>query len=58
MGELIGLRWGDIDFQGRFIEVRHSVVLGLDTTTKSHKIRRVEMSQQLHGTLKRLKEVN
>ncbi len=58
MGELIGLRWGDIDFQGRFIEVRHSVVLGLDTTTKSHKIRRVEMSQQLHDTLKRLKEVN
>lgn len=58
LGELIGLRWGDIDFQGRFIEVRHSIVLGLETTTKSHKIRRVEMSQQLHDTFKRLKEVS
>jgi integrase len=57
LGELIGLQWGDIDFHGRFIEVRHSVVLGQETTTKSHKIRRVEMSQQLHDTLKRLKEV-
>ena len=57
MGELIGLQWTDVDFHGRFIEVRHSVVLGHDTTTKSHKIRRVEMSQHLHDTLKRLKEI-
>ena len=55
--ELIGLKWGDIDFNGRFIEVRHSVVLGFETTTKSHKIRRVEMSKQLHDTLKQLREV-
>jgi integrase len=57
LGELIGLQWGDIDFHGRFIEVRHSVVLGQETTTKSHKIRRVEMSQQLHDTLKRMKDI-
>jgi integrase len=57
LGELIGLQWGDIDFRGRFIEVRRSVVLGQETTTKSHKIRRVEMSQQLHDTLKRVREI-
>ena len=56
LGELIGLKWGDIDFNGRFIEVRHSVVLGSDAA-KSHKIRRVEMSKQLHDTLKQLREV-
>ena len=57
MGELIGFQWADVDFHGRFIEVRHSVVLGHETTTKPHKIRRVEMSQQLHDTLNRLKEI-
>ena len=57
MGELIGLQWSDVDFRGRFIEVRRSVVLGQETTTKSHKIRRVEMSQQLGDVLKRLTEI-
>jgi integrase len=57
MGELIGLQWGDVDFHGDFIEVRRAVVLGQETTTKSHKIRRVEMSPQLQAVLKRLKEI-
>jgi integrase len=52
LGELIGLQWGDVDFYGRFIEVLRD---GSGTTTKSHKIRRVQMSQQLHDTLERLK---
>ena len=56
-GELIGLQWGDVDFHGGFIEVRRGVVLRQETTTKSHKIRRVDMSQQLQDTLKQLKEV-
>jgi integrase len=57
MGELIGLQWGDIDFRGRFLEVRRSVILGEETSTKNHKIRRVEMSRQLLEILQRLKEV-
>ena len=57
LGELIGLKWSDVDFTGRFIEVRRSVVLREETTTKSHRIRRVEMSAQLCETLKRLKEI-
>jgi integrase len=56
-GELIGLQWGDVDFHGGFIEVRRGVVLRKETTTKSHKIRRVDMSQYLQDTLRQLKEV-
>jgi integrase len=57
LGELIGLQWGDVDFRGSFLEVRRSVVLSQETTTKSHKIRRVDMSPQLKGVLQELKEV-
>jgi len=56
-GELIGLQGGDVDFHGGFIEVRRGIVLGKETTTKSHMIRRVDMSQHLQDTLKQLKEV-
>jgi len=33
-GELIGLRWADVDFHGRFIEVRRNVVRGKVTSPK------------------------
>ena len=55
MGELIGLKWGDIDFNGRFIEVRRSIVRGRITTPKNHKTRRVDMSRQLTETLRDLR---
>ncbi|MBH0188921.1 MAG: tyrosine-type recombinase/integrase [Nitrospira sp.] len=55
-GELIGLRWEDIDFVSRFIEVRHNVVRRQETTTKTHKIRRVDVSPQLNAELMRVKE--
>ena len=56
LGELIGLQWTDVDFRGRFIQVRRAVVRRQLTTTKSHKIRRVDMSPQLAQVLQRLKE--
>ena len=55
-GELIGLQWGDVDFRGHFIEVQRAVVRRRVTTTKNHRIRRVDMSPQLLATLQRLKE--
>jgi integrase len=55
-GELIGLQWGDVDFRGMFIEVRRAVVRRSVTTTKTHKIRRVDMSPQLASVLQALKE--
>jgi len=54
---VIGLQWGDVDFHGGFIEVRRGVVLRQETSTKSHKIRRVDMSQYLQATLMKLKEL-
>ena len=57
MGELIGLQWGDVDFHSGFVEVRRAVVMGELTSTKNHKIRRVDLSPHLVATLQRLKEV-
>ncbi|MGE0825512.1 MAG: tyrosine-type recombinase/integrase [Candidatus Binatia bacterium] len=52
MGEAIGLQWGDLDFQGRFISIQRTLSHGKLTTPKSGKSRRVDMSLQLTETLK------
>jgi integrase len=54
LGELLGLQWGDVDFNGRFIEIRRNLVAGRLTTPKSGKTRRVDMSAQLTETLRTL----
>ncbi len=55
-GELIGLRWEDIDFVGAFLEVRNNVVRRQETSTKTNRIRRVDLSPQLKAELLKLKE--
>lgn len=56
LGELLGLHWGDIDFQGRFIEVRRSLVEGgRIELPKNGKIRRVDLSLLLGETLEKLR---
>ena len=50
-GELIALQWGDIDWNGNFIEVRRTNWNGNITTPKSGKGRRVDMSDQLATAL-------
>ena len=50
-GEAIGLKWDDIDFNGRFIEVKRSYSKGNFSPTKNRKSRRVDMSPQLTETL-------
>ena len=54
LGELVGLQWGDIDFNGRFIEVRRQIVNGEITTPKNGTGRRVDMSAQLSTALRQL----
>ncbi len=54
LGELLGLQWGDIDFHGRFMEVRRNLVAGRITSPKNGKTRRVDMSKQLTQALKTL----
>lgn len=55
IGEVAGLKWGDIDFNSRFIVVQRTRYLGQDGSPKSGKIRRVDMSQQLTETLRDLR---
>jgi integrase len=51
LGELLALEWGDVDFRGKFIEVRRAYTKGGITTPKNGKSRRVDMSRQLEETL-------
>jgi integrase len=50
-GELIGLQWGDIDWNGKFIEIRRSNWNGYISTPKNGKGRRVDMSDRLAAVL-------
>ena len=40
LGEQLALKWGDIDWNGRFITVQRNIVRGTLTTPKSHQRRR------------------
>ena len=48
-GELIGLKPMDVDFHGRFIEVRRNVVRGKVTTPKNGRTRRVDSATRDKG---------
>jgi integrase len=54
-GEALGFQWGDIDFAGNFIEVKRAIVENRMTTTKSGKMRHLDMSPQLADTLRSLR---
>jgi integrase len=54
LGELLGLQWGDVDFRGRFLEIRRNRVAGRTTTPKNGKTRRIDISAQLAEALKAL----
>lgn len=52
LGEVITLQPGDLDFNGRFIVVQRGHYGNLITSTKTKKVRRVDMSSQLAEVLK------
>lgn len=52
IGEIQALKWDDIDFDNRQIEVKRSHRRGRTTDTKGHKCRRVDMTVHLSETLK------
>jgi integrase len=52
IGEALGLRWGDIDFNSRFINLKRSLSRGKITTLKGKRGRRIDMSLQLAEVLK------
>jgi integrase len=61
-GELVALQWGDIEFgkdeqdRNRFILVQHNYVRREQTTTKSKRSRRVDMSRELRQALIALRD--
>ncbi len=54
-GELAGLQWCDIDWNGKFITVRNNLVRSRNNGTKTDKTRRVDMSDTLLEELSNLK---
>jgi len=56
MGELIALRWRDVDFAGSTIRVRASYYLGQLTTPKSGKVRSVPMAPDVATALAQLSQ--
>ena len=57
LGEILGLQWGDVDYLGNFIEVRRGFTKRRLNLTKSGKIRRVDMSDQLCRAFQQAKEI-
>jgi len=54
LGELVGLQWQDIDWNGRFIRVRRAVRRGVVGETKTGRERSVDMTDQLYEGLQAL----
>jgi integrase len=54
MGELLALRWRDVDFTGATIRVRASYYLGQLTTPKSGKVRAVPLAPDVAAALAQL----
>jgi len=55
-GELTGLQWSDVDFNGRFLTVRRNIVHRRVNLPKNGKTRRVDMSDALSEALQELKK--
>jgi integrase len=54
LGELLALRWRDVDFAGAVIRVRASYAAGVRTTPKSGKVRAVPMAPDVATALAQL----
>ena len=52
IGEALAVQWDDVDFAGRCIEIKRSIVRGRISKPKNGKTRRVDMSQHLADTMK------
>jgi integrase len=54
-GELAGLQWADVHFNGRYLMVKRQVVWGKAQTTKGNNQRRIDISTALLDALMELK---
>jgi integrase len=54
MGELLALRWRHVDFPGHALTVARAMSAGVESSTKSGRVRRVPMPDQAAAALDRL----
>jgi integrase len=54
LGELIALRWRDVDFTGHALTVSRAMSSGVESSTKSGRVRRVPLPDQAADALDRL----
>jgi integrase len=54
MGELLALRWRDVDFTGHALTISRAMSAGVESSTKSGRVRRVPLPDQAAGALDRL----
>jgi len=54
LGELLALRWRDVDFAGHALTISHAMSAGVESSTKSGRVRRVPLPDQAAGALDRL----
>jgi integrase len=53
-GELLALHWRDIDFAGSVLTIAHAISAGVESSTKSGRVRRVPLADQAAAALNRL----
>jgi integrase len=53
-GELVALRWRDVDFAGSALTVARAMSAGVESTTKSGRVRRVPLADQAAAALDRV----
>ena len=53
-GELLALRWRDVDFQGHALTIGRAMSGGIESTTKSGRVRRVPLPDQAAAALDRV----
>jgi integrase len=53
-GELVALRWRDVDFAGSALTIARAMSAGVESTTKSGRVRRVPLANQAAAALDRM----
>jgi integrase len=56
LGELLALRWRDVDFAGKVLTVARAMSAGVESSPKSGKVRRVPLPDPAAAALTRLRE--
>ena len=54
LGELLALRWRDVDFEGQALTVGRAMSAGIESSTKSGRVRRVALPDQAAAALDRV----